>query len=115
MSKQSDRSHETSALVAGIAAFTTWGLVPIYWKLLKAVPAAEILAHRFIWTSIFLIALLTWQRRWTEVETNVRSRHARLYCLASGSLIAPWLGIHGWYWQNKSEAPVVVRLRMTGL
>ena len=46
MSKQSDKSHETSALVAGIAAFTTWGLVPIYWKLLKTVPAAEILAHR---------------------------------------------------------------------
>jgi chloramphenicol-sensitive protein RarD len=84
----SNKSHETSALIAGIAAFTTWGLVPIYWKLLKAVPATQILAHRFVWTSIFLIALLTWQRRWTEVETNVRSRHARLYCLASGSMIA---------------------------
>jgi hypothetical protein len=33
---------------------------------------------------------------------------------ASGSLIAPWLGIHGWYWQNKSGAPVTVRLRMSG-
>jgi hypothetical protein len=33
---------------------------------------------------------------------------------ASGSLIAPWQGIHGWYWQNKSDAPVVVRLRMAG-
>jgi len=32
----------------------------------------------------------------------------------SGSLIAPWQGIHGWYWQNKSEAPVVVRLHMAG-
>ena len=32
----------------------------------------------------------------------------------SGSLIAPWQGIHGWYWQNKSEAPVVVRLRLAG-
>src|SRR6266516_3795480 len=86
--KPSNKSHETSALIAGIAAFTKWGLVPIYWKLLKAVPATEILAHRFIWTSIFLIALLTWQHRWTEVETNVRSRRARLYCLASGSMIA---------------------------
>src|SRR6266478_6168973 len=86
--KGSNKSHEISALIAGIAAFTTWGLVPIYWKLLKAVPTTEILAHRFVWTSIFLIALLTWQRRWTEVETNVRSRQARLYCLASGSMIA---------------------------
>jgi hypothetical protein len=33
---------------------------------------------------------------------------------ASGALIAPWPGIHGWYWQNKSEGPVTVRLRMAG-
>src|SRR6266404_1382535 len=86
--KYSSKSHETSALIAGIAAFTTWGLVPIYWKLLKTVPATEILAHRFVWTSVFLLALLTWQRRWTEVAASVRSRRARFYCLASGSMIA---------------------------
>jgi hypothetical protein len=33
---------------------------------------------------------------------------------ANGSLIAPWQGIHGWYWQNKSEAPAMVRLRLAG-
>jgi hypothetical protein len=33
---------------------------------------------------------------------------------AGGSLIAPWIGTHGWYWQDKSEAPVTVRLRIAG-
>jgi hypothetical protein len=33
---------------------------------------------------------------------------------ASGALIGPWQGIHGWYWQNKSGAPVTVRLRLAG-
>jgi hypothetical protein len=33
---------------------------------------------------------------------------------ASGALIGPWHGIHGWYWQNKSEAAVTVRLRLAG-
>jgi hypothetical protein len=33
---------------------------------------------------------------------------------AAGSLIAPWDGIHGWYWQNKTDKPVVVRLRVAG-
>jgi hypothetical protein len=33
---------------------------------------------------------------------------------ASGSLIGPWPGIHGWYWLNKSKAPVTVRLRLAG-
>lgn len=81
-------THETSALIAGIAAFATWGLIPGYWKLLKAVPAAEILAHRYVWTSLFLTALLTWQGRWSEVKDNARSPRAVLYCLASGSIIS---------------------------
>jgi len=86
--KASARSHETSGLIAGIAAFTTWGLIPVYWKLLSAVPASEILAHRFVWTSLFLVAVLTWQRRWPEVEETLRSRRATLYCLSSGAAIA---------------------------
>lgn len=84
--------EERPALIAGIAAFGFWGIIPIYWKLLKAVPASEILAHRFIWTAAFLIALLTWQRRWPEVRQAMRSRRAMLCCLASGSAIScNWL------------------------
>ena len=90
--KSSGKSQETSALAAAIAAFGTWGLIPIYWKLLAAVPAPEILANRFVWTIAFLICLLTWQRRWAEVKTNLKSRRAILYCLASGFAISGnWL------------------------
>ena len=39
--KGSGKSHETSALIAGIAAFTTWGLIPVYWKLLSRVSALK--------------------------------------------------------------------------
>jgi chloramphenicol-sensitive protein RarD len=85
--KASATSHETSGLIAGIAAFTTWGLIPVYWKLLRNVPASEILAHRFVWTSLFLIGLLTWQRRWPEVNATIRSRRATLLCLGSGLAI----------------------------
>ena len=61
------KSYETSGVLAGIAAFVTWGLIPGYWKLMRAVPATEILAHRYVWTMLFLTALLTWQQRWAEV------------------------------------------------
>src|ERR1700736_4976159 len=84
----SEKSHETSGLIAGIAAFTTWGLIPIYWKLLAAVRATEILAHRFVWTTIFLSIVLSWQRRWPELIANVRSPRARIYCLTGGLAIA---------------------------
>jgi chloramphenicol-sensitive protein RarD len=83
---------ERSGLIAGIAAFATWGLIPIYWKLLANIPAREILAHRFVWTTLFLVLLLTWQRRWPELREAMRSRRALLYCFASGLAISVnWL------------------------
>jgi chloramphenicol-sensitive protein RarD len=83
---------ERSALIAGFAAFATWGLIPVYWKLLKAISAPEILAHRVVWTTLFLIVLLTWQRRWPELREAALSRRSLLYCLASGlALSINWL------------------------
>jgi chloramphenicol-sensitive protein RarD len=84
--------EDRSGLIAGLAAFGTWGLIPVYWKLLSNLPASEILAHRFVWTSAFLIALLSWQGRWREVRDATRSRRALLYCFASGLAISVnWL------------------------
>jgi chloramphenicol-sensitive protein RarD len=87
-----NHSHQGSAFIAGVAAFATWGLVPIYWKLLTKVPAPEILAHRFVWTIVFLGLLLSWQRRWREVIGNARSRRSALFCLGSGVMVGlNWL------------------------
>jgi chloramphenicol-sensitive protein RarD len=87
----SDPQH-TSAFIAGVASFATWGLVPIYWKLLTRVPALEILAHRFVWTIAFLGTLLSWQERWREVIGNLRSRRSALFCLGSGIMVGlNWL------------------------
>ena len=84
--------EDRSGLIAGIAAFGTWGLIPVYWKLFTAIPAAEILAHRFVWTTGFLVGLLSWQQRWPEVREAARSRRALLYCFASGLAISVnWL------------------------
>src|SRR5438105_1066779 len=80
--------HERSALIAGIAAFATWGLIPGYWKLLKTISPPEILAHRFVWTSLFLVVVLSWQQRWPEVKEVLRSRRATLFCLTSGLAVA---------------------------
>jgi chloramphenicol-sensitive protein RarD len=82
------KSEETSAVLAALAAFVTWGLIPGYWKMLRAVPATEILAHRYVWTMMFLTGLLTWQRRWPEVRSIARARRALGFCLVSGCIIS---------------------------
>ena len=42
----------------GLGAYLLWGVLPVYWKLLQAVPALEILANRFIWSAVFVFAIL---------------------------------------------------------
>lgn len=88
MRRSGNKSGEKLAVIAGLAAFITWGLIPGYWKLLRAVPATEILAHRYVWTFAFLTGLLTWQGRWAEVRSNARSARALSYCIASGFTIS---------------------------
>lgn len=38
--------------------FTLWGLVPVYWHLLNAVPSQQIIAHRIIWSTVLVVAWL---------------------------------------------------------
>jgi len=80
--------EDRSGLIAGIAAFGTWGIIPGYWKLFITISASEILAHRFVWTAGFLVGLLSWQQRWPEVRDAIQSRRALFYCLASGLAIS---------------------------
>ncbi|MFL6584686.1 MAG: EamA family transporter RarD [Chthoniobacterales bacterium] len=89
---QQNQREDRSGLIAALAAFALWGVIPAYWKLLKFLPASEILAHRFVWTTLFLIALLSWQRRWPEIRQIIRSPRALTYCLTSGIAISiNWL------------------------
>ena len=47
-----------SGFWSGVAAYTIWGLVPIYWKLLKHVPAIQVLGHRIVWSLAVLLILM---------------------------------------------------------
>jgi chloramphenicol-sensitive protein RarD len=60
-----------SGLVWGLAAYGSWGLFPIYFKAVAAVPALEVLAHRVVWSVVVLAIVLTVQRRWHEVVAAV--------------------------------------------
>jgi hypothetical protein len=47
-------------------------------------------------------------------EMTVATYEQALGAKDSGSLIAPFDGVHGWYYQNQSVGPVVVRLKVSG-
>jgi chloramphenicol-sensitive protein RarD len=65
-------STQTGAVYA-VLAYTSWGLLPIYWKFFGQIPAAEVLSHRIIWSMVFLTGLLLLQRRRAEFTKIWRS------------------------------------------
>src|SRR5690606_6139915 len=48
--------HRGLAVTAG--TFVLWGVVPLYWHLLKTVPAMQIMAHRVVWSTLLVVAWL---------------------------------------------------------
>ena len=46
-----------------ILAYLSWGGLPLFWKLLDAIPAAYILAHRILWASIATMIFCMWLKR----------------------------------------------------
>jgi len=78
-------------ILAGIGAYTLWGLFPIYWKLLEQVPAIEILAHRMAWSLVFVAMLLTVKQEWKWLREVLRNRRTVLvYTLAAILLSFNW-------------------------
>lgn len=46
-----------------IGAYTLWGILPIYWKFLDEVPSSEILAHRIVWSFVFISIIVILRKR----------------------------------------------------
>jgi chloramphenicol-sensitive protein RarD len=78
-------------ILAGIGAYTLWGLFPIYWRLLEQDPAIEILAHRMVWSLVFVAGILTLQKEWRWLGEVLRNRRTvAIYTLAAILLSLNW-------------------------
>ncbi|MGY0059502.1 EamA family transporter RarD [Streptomyces sp. LZ34] len=92
---QSQQQHH-SGLVYGFAAYGMWGLVPLFWPLLKPAGADEILAHRMVWSLVALVLVLLALRRWSWIRPLLR-QPARLgmIALAAAVISVNW-GLYIW-------------------
>lgn len=86
--------------ILGLSAYTIWGLFPLYFKAIAAVPAIEIIIHRALWSALFgLIVLMFWKHPgwWRDLRNNPQ----RLAVLAlSGTLIAANWIVYVWAVNN---------------
>ncbi|SDG44728.1 chloramphenicol-sensitive protein RarD [Sinosporangium album] len=75
----------------GIAAYTMWGLFPLYWPLVKPSTPLEILAHRMAWSLVAVLAILAVRRYWSWFRVIVRQpRKLALLTLAAVLISINW-------------------------
>ena len=89
------KSHHTEATIGigyALLAFSAWGFLPIYWKLLDTVPSLEILAHRMVWSVLFLVGLLAVQKRLGEFRDLLKN--PKYICMLLGTAVL--LGVN-WF------------------
>jgi chloramphenicol-sensitive protein RarD len=81
-------SEERRGYLYGLIAYALWGFFPIYFKLLKPSPAFEILAHRILWSVVFISLLLAVARNWRFIGRLLRNRRLLMGVGLAAALIA---------------------------
>jgi chloramphenicol-sensitive protein RarD len=80
-------TEERRGYLYGLAAYVLWGFFPIYFKLLQPSTPFEILAHRVVWSVVFVALVLAVMRNWRFLRQLARDRRRLLGVLAAGLLI----------------------------
>ncbi len=88
-------------LIYALSAYLWWGLVPLYWKQLDHIPAAEIVAHRMVWACVIVLALIVLMKQWRQFCAVFRdSKTLWRLMLASILVTANW-AIYIWAVNNE--------------
>src|SRR5699024_1792356 len=97
-------STRKMGIIFGITAYILWGILPIYWKLLDGANADVVLAHRILWSFVFMLVFIGVTGRWTdffqECKRMIKKRKKLLIITTASIFISlNWL-VFIWAVQN---------------
>lgn len=91
MSKLPAHPEAARGVLAATGGFLFWGVVPAYWKQMQGIAAIELIAHRIVWSLLFLLGVLWWQKNLATLRPAfARPRLVGLNLLSSVLLATNW-------------------------
>jgi len=81
-------------------AFFCWGLFPLYFHALAEVPALEMLAHRMLWSLLFLAIVLSARRQWKWLPRTLGQPRVLASFVASAVLLTANWFVYIWSVNN---------------
>jgi chloramphenicol-sensitive protein RarD len=83
---------DKKGLLFALGAYLTWGLFPIYWKLLQNVPALQLLGHRIVWSFALLLIILSVSGGIKDLRQKLFDlKTLRIYAIAAVLIGINWL------------------------
>ncbi|HEY7222291.1 MAG TPA: EamA family transporter RarD [Micromonosporaceae bacterium] len=83
-------STSRAGYVSGLVAYLCWGLFPLYWRLLRPSTPLEILAHRIVWSLVFVLVLIAVSRSWRRLRGLLRARTIGRIAVAATLIAINW-------------------------
>lgn len=99
MAEPNQRPQEKDTLAGFLyaaAAYLTWGFLPLYMKAVAAVPPAEVVAHRILWSLPVAGLILLVTRRSAELARALASPRMLAQAALTAGLISVNWGIYVW-------------------
>jgi chloramphenicol-sensitive protein RarD len=89
-----------TGILYAASAFILWGCFPLYFKALHGISPMEILAHRVVWSMVFLAIVLSARRQWAWLATVRRQPRILAGFAASAFLLSINWCIYIWSVNN---------------
>jgi chloramphenicol-sensitive protein RarD len=87
-----DARSRRAGLMLGVGAYLIWGVLPIFFKTFGHVGALEIVAHRIVWSLLFLALLATLWSKWPGIRAALTTSRVFITLTITAILIgANWL------------------------
>lgn len=99
-------SRWTKGHSAGVAAFTIWGIFPLYWKIFSNLDSLALTIWRFLFTAITLILIVTFLKQWRLLSNYLKNLKVLQKLIVAGILISTnwlifmWAVSHQLTWQS---------------
>lgn len=93
MSADRKKLSYSQGIVYALVCYVAWGLFPVFWKAVTGVPAVNVLAHRIVWSFVFLISWVMLTNRETFIS-YVRQPRLLLRLGLAGCVISANWGIY---------------------
>jgi chloramphenicol-sensitive protein RarD len=88
-----------TGILSAASAFLCWGLFPLYFHAIGEVPPLQILAHRMLWSLLFLLIVLAVRRQWAWLGVVRQPRILGSFIASAVLLSVNWL-IYIWAVNN---------------